>query len=107
MPRPEKHVFVCTQNRPAGHPRGSCTSAGCNAVINEFMNQIQSQNLFEKIAITNTGCLGPCGLGSSVLIYPDGVLYGKVKPTDVPLIIEQHLLGGVPVAHLQAPPEVW
>ncbi len=107
MPRPEKHVFVCTQNRPQGHPRGSCMSSGCGAVMNEFMNQIQSRNLFEKIAITNTGCLGPCGVGPSVLVYPDGVLYGKLKPADVVTIIEQHLLGGEPVAELLAPAEVW
>ena len=24
MPKPEKHVFICSQARPAGHPRGSC-----------------------------------------------------------------------------------
>ncbi len=107
MPRPEKHVFVCTQNRPAGHPRGSCTSSGCGQVMNEFMSQIQARNLFDKIALTNTGCLGPCGFGSSVLVYPDGVMYGKVKPADVATIIEQHLLGGEPVASLQVPAEVW
>ncbi len=107
MPRPEKHVFVCTQNRPAGHPRGSCASSGCGQVMNEFMSQIQARNLFDKIALTNTGCLGPCGFGSSVLVYPDGVMYGKVKPVDVATIIEQHLLGGEPVASLQVPAEVW
>lgn len=107
MPRPTKHVFVCTQNRPAGHPRGSCMSSGCAAVMNEFMSQIQARNLFDKIALTNTGCLGPCGVGPSVLVYPDGILYGKVKPADVQLIIEQHLLGGEPVVHLKAPAEVW
>lgn len=107
MARPEKHVFVCTQNRPQGHPRGSCMSSGCGAVMNEFMNQIQSRNLFEKIALTNTGCLGPCGVGPSVLVYPEGVLYGKLTAADVVTIVEQHLIGGEPVAHLQAPAEVW
>jgi (2Fe-2S) ferredoxin len=75
--------------------------------MNEFMNQIQARNLFEKIALTNTGCLGPCSFGSNVLVYPDGVLYGKVKPSDVATIIEQHLLGGEPVTSLQVPAEVW
>jgi (2Fe-2S) ferredoxin len=107
MPRPEKHVFVCTQNRPQGHPRGSCASSGCAEIMNEFMNEIQARNLFEKIALTNTGCLGPCMMGPSVLVYPDGVMYGKLKKDDVKTIIEQHLLGGEPVAELQVPAEIW
>ncbi|WP_404361327.1 (2Fe-2S) ferredoxin domain-containing protein [Methylotuvimicrobium sp. KM1] len=102
MPRPDKHVFVCTQNRPQGHPRGSCAASGCSDVINEFMNEIQNRNLFEKIALTNTGCMGP-----SVLVYPEGVMYGKVNKEDVKTIIDEHLLGGTPVAALQVPDEIW
>lgn len=107
MPRPEKHVFICSQNRPQGHPRGSCGEKGCASVMEEFMNEITRRNLFEKIAITNTGCLGPCMLGSSVLVYPDGVMYGKVTKDDVATIIEQHLLGGTPVESLKMPAEIW
>lgn len=107
MPRPQKHVFVCTQARPPGHPRGSCSANGCTEVMNEFMNEIQARNLFEKIALTNTGCMGPCSYGTSVLVYPEGVMYGKVTKDDVKTIIEQHLLGDVPVAALQVPAEVW
>lgn len=107
MPKPEKHVFVCTQNRPQGHPRGSCASSGCADVMNEFMNEIQAQNLFEKIALTNTGCMGPCMMGPSVLVYPEGVMYGKVSKEDVKKIIQQHLLEGNPLTELQVPAEVW
>ena len=107
MPRPDKHVFVCTQNRPEGHPRGSCASSGCAEVMNEFMNEIQSRNLFEKIGLTNTGCMGPCMLGPSVLVYPEGVMYGRVGKGDVKTIIEEHLLGGKPVEALKVPAEVW
>ncbi|WP_347987932.1 (2Fe-2S) ferredoxin domain-containing protein [Methylomonas sp. AM2-LC] len=107
MPKPNKHVFVCTQNRPEGHPRGSCASSGCAEVMNEFMNEIQNRNLFEQIALTNTGCMGPCMLGPSVLIYPDGVMYGRVSKADVKTIIDEHLLGNKPVTALQVPAEVW
>lgn len=107
MPRPEKHVFVCTQSRPEGHPRGSCGAKGCAEVMNEFINQIQSRNLLEKIALTNTGCMGPCMMGSSVLVYPEGVMYGKVTKEDVKTIIEEHLLGDKPVEKLIVPAEVW
>jgi (2Fe-2S) ferredoxin len=50
--------------------------------------------------LSSTGCLGPCTFGPSVLVYPDGTLYGRVTPGDVPEIIEQHLLTGKPVSRL-------
>jgi (2Fe-2S) ferredoxin len=75
--------------------------------MNEFMNEIQTRNLFEKIALTNTGCMGPCNLGPSVLVYPEGVMYGNLKKDDVKTIIDQHLIGGEPVASLMVPSEVW
>lgn len=107
MPKPEKHVFVCTQSRPAGHPRGSCGENGCREMWEEFVNELEKRQLFDKIAVTNTGCLGPCSTGANVLVYPDGVMYGKVKPADVAEIFESHLIGGKPVERLFVPPEVW
>ncbi len=107
MPRPEKHVFICTQSRPPNHPRGSCGSNKSADVMAEFMNEIQRRNLFDKILLTNTGCIGPCMTGPNVLVYPDGTLYGNVSKADVKTIIEQHLLGGEPVAELLVSKEIW
>jgi (2Fe-2S) ferredoxin len=45
--------------------------------------------------------------GPSVLVYPEGVLYGRIKKTDVKTIVEQHLVGGTPVAELQVPADIW
>lgn len=75
--------------------------------MNAFLGEIQKRNLFDKIAVTNTGCLGPCGFGNSVLVYPEGVMYGKVTKEDVPAIIEEHLLGDRPVERLKVPDFVW
>jgi len=107
MPKPLKHVFVCVQRRAEGHPRGSCSQHGCDDVMNAFLGEIQKRNLFDKIAVTNTGCLGPCGFGASVLVYPEGVMYGKVSKADVTAIVEEHLLGDQPVERLLVPDFVW
>jgi (2Fe-2S) ferredoxin len=105
---PKKHILVCVQGRPTGHPRGSCQDKGCAAVWQAFTDEFQQRNLWSSgLQLTNTGCLGPCHLGPSVLVYPEGVMYGKVGKDDVKTIIEQHLLGGTPVASLVVPPEVW
>lgn len=107
MPKPQKHLFVCVQARPAGHPRGSCGEKGCADVWDEVMFQLQEQNAFTTVAVTNTGCLGPCGMGPNLLVYPEGILYNNVKKEDVAEIFKDHLLGDKPVERLIAPAEVW
>jgi len=107
MPKPEKHVFICVQNRPQGHPRGSCGEKGCAAVGEKFMDEVQKRMLFDKIAVTSTGCLGPCTTGPSVLVYPEGVMYGGVTVEAVDEIFEKHLIGNEPVESLMVPKEIW
>lgn len=107
MPRPKKHVLVCVQNRPADHPRGSCGGKGCSAVFQEFSRLFLERALWSDYLLTNTGCLGPCGNGPSVLVYPDNVMYGAVAPEDVAAIIDEHLIGETPVERLKVPNHVW
>jgi (2Fe-2S) ferredoxin len=107
MSKPQRHVFVCSQNRPAEHPRGSCAAKGSSAVLQAFWGELQKRQAFEKVAITYSGCLGPCEQGSNVLVYPEGVLYRGVTPADVDEIFTSHLEGGTPVARLLAPATVW
>jgi (2Fe-2S) ferredoxin len=107
MARPAKHVIVCSQNRPAGHPRGSCGAKGCAEVVDEFMKQLQQRQLFTQVMVTPSGCIGPCNMVPNVLVYPEGVMYSNVSKADVTAIFDEHLVGGVPVERLKAPAEVW
>lgn len=107
MPRPERHVFVCAQSRPPGHPRGSCGARGCQEVVDEFMFEMQQRQCFAQVMVTPSGCLGPCGQGPNVVVYPEGVFYSNVTKADVATIFDEHLLGGQPVERLRAPADVW
>ncbi len=107
MAKPVKHVFVCTHSRPADHPRGSCGEKGSAAVLQEFMTQFQLRQLWGRFSVAGSTCLGTCGTGPSVLVYPEGVMYGGVKKEDVAAIIDEHLLDDKPVERLKVPPEVW
>ena len=49
------------------------------------------------------GCLDACAYGPTVVVYPEGVWYGGVRPEDVPEIVERHLMGGEPVVRLLIP----
>lgn len=107
MPRPIKHVFVCTQSRPAGHPRGSCGERNCRELMDAFYMELQTRKCFDKVAVTASACLGPCGFGASVLVYPEGVMYGGVTKADVKEIFDEHLLGDMPLERLKMPSDVW
>lgn len=107
MSKPQRHIFVCAQARPPGHPRGSCSAGGAVPLLQAFQQAFEAQGLWGRFAITNSGCLGPCQLGPNVLVYPDGILYSQVQVSDVPAIIAEHLLGGTVVVRLQAPSDVW
>ena len=107
MPKPEKHVFVCVQNRPPGHPRPSCGQKNCAEVAEEFFRYLQEKQLFDKIQVTTSGCLGPCSEGPSVLVYPEGVMYGGVSKEDVSTIFEEHLMQDKPVEKLIMSKEFW
>ena len=107
MSRPDYQVFVCAQNRPPTHPRGSCAAKGSVEVLQAFWAEVQKRGAFEKVLVTNSGCLGPCAEGANVLVYPEGILYRGVTVADVGEIVDSHLMGGVPVARLAASGAVW
>ena len=107
MSKPVKHVFVCSQSRPAGHPRGSCAEKGCNEVLQTFWQELQKRNAYDRIAVTYSGCLGPCDQGANVLVYPESVLYGHVTKKDVPEIFDSHLVNDLPVERLRVPAGSW
>jgi (2Fe-2S) ferredoxin len=107
MPKPAYHILVCTNQRPPGHPRGSCGESGATGVLEKFSMEIESKMLFGKVIISTTSCLGPCSMGPVVIVYPDGVWYNRVKPADVTEILDQHIGQGKKVERLVIPDNVW
>ncbi|MBI4828487.1 MAG: (2Fe-2S) ferredoxin domain-containing protein [Nitrospinae bacterium] len=108
MPKPERHVFICVNQRPAGHPMGCCSERGAVSVWQKFADLLNQKQAFGKIMVSGVrSCLGPCQFGPVVVVYPDAVWYGKVRPEDVEEIFDSHLVGGKPVERLFVPPEVF
>ena len=84
-----------------------CAAKGSVEVLQAFWAEVQKRGAFEKVLVTNSGCLGPCAEGANVLVYPEGILYRGVTVADVGEIFDSHLMGGVPVARLAASAAVW
>ncbi len=107
MPKPDYHVFICSMKRPPGHPRGSCGDHNADALTPAFAQALMKRGLFQKIALTQTGCLGPCQAGANVLVYPGSVMYTNVQPGDIETIVDEHFIGGVPVQNKLAHSDIW
>ncbi len=103
MPRFERHIFVCCNTRPPGHPRGSCSGRGSEMVRHAFKKEIEARGLKGRVRANVAGCLDQCEHGPTVVVYPDAVWYGFVREEDVPEIVEQHIVHGRPVERLRLP----
>lgn len=97
------HVFVC---------RGtSCSAVGSAEVIAAFEHELLSRGIMfgkEKkgknprgsVVLTECSSVGFCAIGAAVMVYPDGIWYAQVRASDVPEIVEEHLINGRVVERL-------
>jgi (2Fe-2S) ferredoxin len=103
MPRFKHHVFVCVNERSAEDPRGCCGARGGMDIRGWFSEELEARGLKRDIRANKAGCLDLCARGPVVVVYPDAVWYSPRSREDVCKIVEQHLVGGEPVAALIIP----
>ncbi|MBE0584206.1 MAG: NAD(P)H-dependent oxidoreductase subunit E [Desulfofustis sp.] len=76
-----------------------CLSSGATAVIETFKEVIKENDLEAEVAITSTGCMGPCSRGPLVTVQVNGqedVIYEQVTP---------ELARDIALAHAAAEPK--
>jgi (2Fe-2S) ferredoxin len=105
MVKIERHFFVCENQRPAaGKP--SCGARGSDEILAALQKGLGAHpEVWGRVAITPTGCLGPCFEGPTIVVYPEGTWYVGVRREDVAEIVESHLVGGRAVERLVYRPE--
>jgi (2Fe-2S) ferredoxin len=99
----QHHVFVCTGK--------SCSAVDSAEVKAAFERELRArQMLFGKekkgknpngsVVLTECGSVGFCAIGAAVMVYPDGIWYAQVRASDVPEIVEEHIVNGRVVERL-------
>ena len=103
MPSFQRHVFVCTNERPADDPRGCCKAKGGVEVRDKMKAELKARGISKLVRANNAGCLDQCERGVTVVVYPEQVWYGGVTVDDVVEIVDKHLVGGQIVERLLIP----
>ena len=107
MAKFEKHIFICTNQRPHDNPRGCCDPSGNADLHRAFKERLKQRGIpNSKVRANKAGCLDQCEVGPTVVVYPDAVWYGGVTLEDVDQIIDSHIVGGKPVERLIIPDSV-
>jgi len=100
MPKFLKHIFVCTNQRPATDPRGCCDPSGKAELQRVFKVKLAQRGIRGTVRANKSGCLDQCEHGPNVVVYPEAIWYGGVTVADVDDIIESHIIGNKPVERL-------
>ena len=93
MSQYERHVFVCEGKH--------CQRDGSEPVRETLKDRVSRAGLKRRVRVNRAGCLGQCGHGPMVVVYPDGVWYAGVDRDGARRIAEEHLLGARPVSDLR------
>lgn len=78
-----------------------CRKNDSERIVNLFKMMLHAHGVDDMVDVVTSGCFGFCAKGPIVRILPDNITYTHVKPEDVNVIVEKHVVRGEPVEELR------
>lgn len=82
----KKQVLVCLNE--------ACKCQGGDKVFEKLKARIKELNLKKTYRPSRVICLGLCGKGPNVIVWPEGTVYCGFTEDNVEDLIQKHLIGG-------------
>ncbi len=96
MPFRDRYLFVCTNRRPDGHPKGSCAEKGSEEVVVRLKEALARRGVAKDVVrACSSSCIDLCEIGVAVVQEPEHVAYGRVTLDDVDAIADAAARGEV------------
>ena len=78
----------------------ACRPYGSNPVVEAFKAEIDKKGLADRLIFKVTGCHGFCERGPIAIVEPGNIFYQKIKPEDVPEILDKTVLNKQVISRL-------
>ena len=85
----ERHVLLCTRS---GCCKDQDEAKATRKTLNKACKKLSDDGI--SVYVTEVECLKLCQNGPLVVVYPEGVWYGRVTPDACEAIVETHLREG-------------
>lgn len=101
-----RHIFFCLNEREGGE--ACCAQHAAQGAFDHCKSRVKAEGLAGpgQVRVNRAGCLDRCAGGPVAVVYPEGVWYTYVDPSDIDEIVESHLKNGRVVERLMLAPDV-